>query len=481
MSARTIIAALAGVAGLVTLTTGSSGSVLPLTDLLRAAPLPAGRHQQQPPQQQPPPRQQPQELELRISGGGGAPPRFAVPDFIALSNDPETVAAAKTIGQVLWDDLAFEREFDMIPRDTYQTIPRAKSMTDVPFDRWRELGVEGLVIGTVERKGDELRVAVRLFQARDQRQVFGREYAGSVANPRLYAHTIADEIHEQQVALRGVARTKIAFTSDRNAEPVAGTVENRDVKEIYIADYDGANQRRVTVNRRLNITPSWSPDGRAIAYTSYRRGFPDILISRIYDGTPPEAPTGGKGNNYLPAWSPDGTKIAFMSTRDGNAEIYTMNADGTNLRRLTRHPAIDVTPTWSPTGTHIAFTSDRSGTPQIYVMSADGLEVRKITSESYCDRPTWSPAPYNEIAYTSRTGGYDIMILDLTTNERRQVTFGEGWNESPSFAPNGRHLAFTSTRTGSKQIFTIARDGRKSSLRQITRAGNNETPNWSAR
>ena len=100
--------------------------------------------------QQPTPRQQ-SEINLIIGERIGTPPNFAVPDFLALSDDPETRAAAKTLAQVLWDDLAFEREFRLIPRDTYLTIPPARSLTDVPFDRWRELGADGVIIATVQK------------------------------------------------------------------------------------------------------------------------------------------------------------------------------------------------------------------------------------------------------------------------------------------------------------------------------------------
>jgi TolB protein len=428
---------------------------------------------QQPTPQQP---QQPTEIETVLSGDPGTPPRIAVPDFVALTSD--AAEGGKSIGQVLWDDLNFEREFYMIPRDTYSTVPVARSVDQVPFDAWRELGADAVMFGTVSRSGSELRVEARLFDVRSRRPVFAKEYTGSAANARLYAHTMADEIHQEERGLRGVARTKITFSSDRNREKLTGTVENRDTKEIYISDYDGANQRRITVNRQLNITPVWSPDARAIAYTSYRRGFPDIYVAMIYQGTQ-ATPTNGRGQNWLPAYSPDGTRIAFTSNRDGNPELYVMNSDGSNVRRLTQHPAIDTTPTWSPSGTQIAFTSDRSGSPQIYVIGADGTGVRRLTTaESYADRPTWSPAPFNEIAFAARTGpGYDIKVYDLASGQTRQITFGEGSNESPAFAPNGRHLAFVSTRGGRANVYTVGRDGR--GLRQITRDGSNYTPSWS--
>jgi TolB protein len=426
-----------------------------------------------------PQSQQQSEIILSISGESGARPRYAVPDFIGRAADAETQAAARLMGAVLFDDLAFEREFYMVPRDTYRTIPAARSFADIPFDRWRELGADGLVVGSVERTGPAaFRVEVRLFDVRTRRSVMAKEYSGSTSNPRLYAHTAADDIHLQQRALRGAARSKLTFASDRDGLRVANAIADRDVKEVYISDYDGANQKRVTVTRKLNLFPRWSPDARAIAYTSYRSDFPDIYISSIYQGTPPETPTAGRGQNWLPAWSPDGTRLCFTSTRDGNAELYVMNRDGSNLVRLTSNPAIDTSPTWSPSGTQIAFTSDRSGSPQIYIVDADGLNLNKITAESWCDRPTWSPAPFNEIAYASRTGpGYDIRIYDLATQERRQLTSGQGSNESPAYAPNGRHVAFMSTRTGKKQIFVMGRDGL--GLKQITTVGNNYMPDWS--
>ncbi|HYB94994.1 MAG TPA: Tol-Pal system beta propeller repeat protein TolB [Vicinamibacterales bacterium] len=433
----------------------------------------------QPPATAQPPasQQQPTTVGIVLTGEGGSQTRLAVPDLLALSSDKETQDAARVISQVLWDDLNFEREFYMIPRDTYKSIPAAASIDAVPYDRWRELGADGVVIGTVQRVATGIRVEMRLYSVRARQSYFGREYTGAAANPRVYAHTMSDELHQSQRNLRGVARTKLAFVSDRNREAVVATVEKRDVKEVYIADYDGANPRRITINRALNITPSWSPDGRAIAYTSYRTGLPDILISNIYAGTM-ENPTKGVGQNFLPVFSPDGSKIAFMTNRDGNPEIYVVNRDGSNIMRLTNNPATESTPTWSPTGTQIAFTSDRSGTPQIYVVNADGSGLRRISSESYADRATWSPAPYNEIAFSAKTGpGFDIKILNIERGETRQITFGEGSNESPAWAPNGRHLAFMSTRAGRSQIFTVDKDGRN--LRQLTRDGNNSMPHWS--
>jgi TolB protein len=434
-------------------------------------------------QQQPP--QQPTDVSTTITSVDvGTAPRYAVPYFIALSKDAETVAAAQLLARVLWDDLNFEHEFALIPRDIVDTVPAATSLDDVPFDRWREVNADGVIIGTVQKMDSGVQVKVRLYNVRNRTSAFGREYTGSIANPRIYAHQMADEIHQQQRALQGVARTKLTFNSDRSNERIVGSIEQRSVREVLICDYDGEYQRPVTANRSLNINSVWAPDARSIVYASYRRGPPGIFVANIYEGTGDELTKGTQGQSVLPAVSPDGTRIAFASTREGNGnfDIYVMNRDGSNVRRLTTNPASDVSPTWSPTGTQIAFASDRAGTgsPEVFIMDADGLNQRQLSHEGYADRPTWSPSPFNEIAYTARTGpGNDIKIIDVSTREVRRLTFGEGTNESPAFAPNGRHLAFMSTRSGKSQIFTVARDGKD--LKQLTRLGNNYQPNWSPR
>ena len=391
--------------------------------VLAVRPMPAA-----PPQAQ----TQPDTISLVISGDPGTPPRYAVPDFVALT--PDAAETAKALGQVLWDDLNFERELYMIPRDTYGSIPAARTAEQVPFAAWRELGADAVFFGTVQRTGNDVRVQVRLFNVRTRQSVFAKEYGGSATNPRLFAHTISDEVYLQQRQLRGVARTKLAFVSDRNRQRLDGTVENREVKEIYVADYDGANQRRLTVSRQLNINPSWAPDSRSLAYTTYRPN-PDIFVSRIYEGVL-QNPTKGVGTNYVPVFSPDGKQIAFMSARDGNPEIYVMNADGSSQTRLTTDPASDISPSWSPDGKQIAFASDRDGSYEIYVMDADGTGQRR-----------------------------------LTTNLESDI--------DPAFSPDGKQIVFTSNRDANNELYTMNADG-SGQTRFTAAPGDDTTSDWQA-
>lgn len=432
--------------------------------------------------------QRPTELSITLDNPGSHP-RIGIQTFAVSETNAAVRDAAETIANVLADDLDFEREFYVISRKASAGVPAASTPQTLPFARWAELGADFVLMGSLRQSGGALAVDVRLISVKSAvagRQDFGQSYGGcTLANPRFCAHSIADDMHRKLRNLDGVARTRIAFTSDRDAEPATGRpiVDAGQGKEIYLMDYDGAGQRRLTTNHSLNIGPAWGPDGRMLAYASYASHFPDIYLT-LLDGRPLTRPAQGSEtiHNQNPAISPDGTKIAFTTSRSGQTgyyDIYVVNRDGSNLHNLT--PGTDKwnegAPTWSPNGTQLAFTSDRTGTNQIYVMNADGTNVRRVTFAEKCDRPTWSPL--NFIAYTlERAGGKDIAITDLSRMEARVLTDGMGSNEQPTVAPNGRHVAFVTSRWGKRQIAVVDYPDGKN-YRQVTTAGNNTYPNWS--
>ncbi|MGD8376924.1 MAG: Tol-Pal system beta propeller repeat protein TolB, partial [Acidobacteriota bacterium] len=122
--------------------------------------------------------------------------------------------------------------------------------------------------------------------------------------------------------------------------------------------------------------------------------------------------------------------------------------------------AIDCCPSWSPNGRELAFTSDRGGRPQIYVMDAEGANARRLTYEgSYHDSAAWSPNG-DRIALVSRIGGhFHLQVMDLATRTLNRLTFGPSNNESPCWSPDGRHLAFASDRVGHYEIYRIPVEG----------------------
>ncbi len=423
--------------------------------------------------------QQPSEIELVISGDPGTPPRYAVPDFVALT--PDAAEVAKTLGQVLWDDLDFEREFYLIPRDTYATVPAARTPEQVPFASWRELGADAVVFGTRAADGQQ-RHACRCGCSTCARgsRCSPRSTRGTVANPRLYAHTIADEIHQQQRALRGVARTKLAFASDRNRERLVGADrEPRRQGDLHRRlrrrepaphhDQPAAEHHAVVVARRaggrVHVVPARLPRHLPRADLPGRAG---------------EADARAATQNFLPVFSPDGTRIAFMSNRDGNPEIYVMNRDGSNVRRA-HEPSGDRRDADVVADRHADRVHVR---PRRHAADLHRRRRRLEPAADHDDRVVRRPADVvagavqrDRLSRRAPARATTSRCYDLATRQTRQITFGEGSNESPAYSPNGRHLAFTSTRAGRVQMFTIGRDGR--GVKQITRDGNNQTPAWS--
>ena len=427
----------------------------------------AAARQDTPPQTPP---QQPGVPTIEILTG--AAQRFAVPDCVPRRGDEASREACRTLTQVVRRDLAFEGLFRFVPENLMAAVPSLNP--DAPsFTDWQGIGANVLVVTRAQVTAGELAVEAAVYVVDSGKAILSKRYSGRADNPRIFAHQISDEI----VALaqqRGVARTKIAFVSDRDA------ALPRRTKELYIVDYDGYNPRRVTVNRSINILPAWSPDGRSLAYVSYRQGQPDIFVAAIYEGRSTRL-TSGQGQAFAPSYSPDGRRIAYASNRAGNLDIWVANADGSGARKLTTTAAADTAPCWSPTGQEIAFTSDRSGAPQIYVMDSEGLNVRRLTTVGgYNDAPAWNPSKqWSEIAYTSRleSGGFDIAVVDLATRQVRQLTMGRGSCEYPSWAPSGRHLVFSCKRAGTWQITVSDRLGQN--MQTLPAGGGNNTyPDW---
>lgn len=353
-------------------------------------------------------------------------------------------------------DLAFAEIFTLVP-----LLPGA---TPNP-ENARKAGAQALLSLNTRIEAGEYVVEARLFDVGSGKIHIGRGYRGPpVALPKI-AHTVANDLMIYLNGKPGVFLSQIAFVSTRDGN-----------KEVYLMDYDGANQRRITFHRTLTLMPAWSPENERLVYTSFARGPSDLYVINRRGGGRIRLHT-GVNLNSSPAFSPDGREIAFVGSVRGNPDIYLIRDDGSNLRRLTSANSIESTPSWSPTGRQIAFTSSRNGTPQIYVMDAEGANVRRISFDGdWNDDAVWSPSG-ELLAYTSRVNGrFQLRIMNLITQESRIIA-GEGSNEQPSWSPDGRSLAFMSNRTGAWQIYRVGVDG--TGLTQLTFTGPNSAPDWS--
>ncbi|HXI14592.1 MAG TPA: Tol-Pal system beta propeller repeat protein TolB [Thermoanaerobaculia bacterium] len=327
-------------------------------------------------------------------------------------------------------------------------------------------GAQAFLQLSMKREGEEIIVESRLFDVKTKTvQIQPRRYRGTEAALTRMAHTLANDLVRYFNGQPGIFMTQIAFVSSRDG-----------AKEIYLMDYDGSSQRRITSHRTLALNPDWSPDNDRLVYTAFGKESSDLYIVNRRGGGRLRIST-GVGLNTSATFSPDGKEIAFVGSVRGNPDIYVIRDDGTGMRRLTSASSIESTPSWSPTGRQIAFTSSRNGTPQIFVMDAEGSNVRRISFDGdWNDDAVWSPKG-DLLAYTSRVDGrFQIRIMDMASTESRIIA-GEGSNEQPAWSPDGRFIVFMSNRSGKWQIYRVGSDGRD--LLQLTTQGDNSAPDWS--
>ena len=403
--------------------------------------------------------------------------RVAVPETeVPVPFSLEGQNATTLFAEVLRADLASSGVF-LVQGPQELDILELVGDTKIDYPMYRSLGNEILVETRAREEDGRLIVEGRVFTLDGGRSILGKEYRDPTGFTlaRRIAHTFSDEIVNSFTGRKGIARTSIAFHSDR---------QNSNGREFFLMDYDGFGQRAISAHETLSMSPDWSPTGDTIAYMSYVGGAPGIYLVDIRDGAKTSVVTSGD-LNISPAVSPDGQRIAFArSVGRGNTEIFVTNRDGSDMRRLTNYGGIDTNPAWSPTGREIAFTSNRAGSVQIYVMSAEGTDLRRVTFEGrYNDGVTWSPDG-TKIAHSSRRqdNKFDIAITDHVTLQTLFLTEGvPGSHESPSYSPDGRKLAFassvTSRRSTDIQIFIMDLDG--GNWRQVTDQGNNFAPSWS--
>ena len=307
-------------------------------------------------------------------------------------------------------------------------------------------------------------VDARVLDTRGALQ-FGQRYRGTSAALSQMAHKIANDLVRTFYGKPGIFQSDIAFASNRSG-----------AFEIWLMDWDGANQRQISRHGGLSILPSFSADSDRLVYTSFVRGSSDMYIINRRGGGRIRVPT-HLGLNTSATFSPITNDIAFVGSVNGNPDIYLIHDDGSNLRRVTTTSSIESTPEWSPNGRQISFTSGRSGTPQIYLMDAEGTNVRRVSFEGdWNDDATWSPDG-EQMAYTSRVNGrFQVRIANPSTGASRVVA-GEGSNEQPTWSPDGKWVAFQSNRSGKWQIYRMREDG--TDLLQLTFDGENKDPDWS--
>jgi len=389
--------------------------------------------------------------------------------FQGTAEHGEQVLLAEAVVQA---DLIRSQFFQVVESSKIDVSPTPTGAPEAAtMARASKLGVQALAWAKLYSRGDEWVLESYAYETAKGEQVFGVKIIGDRKTVRAMAHRFSDKLVLQFTGEKGIAQTRVAYVSDFSGK-----------KEVYIMDYDGANEMRVTGDRNIIIAPRWSSDANQIMYTSYRDGNPDIYFLELNTGRRKKM-ISFPGLNFSAAWSPAGDRVAFATTKDGNAEIYSMQPDGSDQKRLTFNAADDLSPTWSPTGKQIAFTSDRGGGPQIYVMDADGSNVQRLTfNGDYNTSPSWSPKG-DWIAYTCRNEEKRLKICADRVDGQQSLRITESgpWDdESPSWAPNGRDLVFTSNRTGKNQIFSIHAEG-TGLIRLTSGAANNTSPSWSPR
>lgn len=354
--------------------------------------------------------------------------------------------------EVLSADLDFSGKFEVVK-------PPAGGWDSAALDA-RKVAV--LASGLI-RKGvskDEIVLRMRLMDVATREQLVEKTYSGRARDIRRLVHRFSDDVVFQMFGERGIATTRIAFVRGKPGR-----------KEIWTMDYDGFGAEPWTRNGNINLSPTWDRDG-GLVWSSYVGG----VGARLWRQLPGEKPRlllpSAGGMQISASTSPLDGEVAMAISQDGQTEIWRGHPEG-RPARLTYSPALEVSPSWSPNGWEIAFTSDRTGEPQVYAMDREGTNLRRVTwTGVYNDQPSWSPAG-NRIAFARLAGGFQILTIAPDGSDEAWI----GPGEQPKWSPDGQHIVFTRAGGSSSDIWVCKADGTRP--RALTFFGDASMPAWS--
>ncbi len=398
------------------------------------------------------------QMRLDVSGVGATQYPIAIANFVSDGR------AATDVAAVVRSDLSRSGAFRMIE------LPGTLADTGtVDYAQVRARGADAVLGGSIARLADgRYDIRYRLTDVVRQNSLGGEAVTAAEEDLRFAAHRIADFVFEKLTGEKGIFSTRVAYVSRQDKR-----------YRLNVADWDGENVQVSLASPEPIISPSWSPDGKRLAYVSFESGKPVVYTHALGSGKRTVV-ANFRGSNSAPAWSPDGTRLAVALTRDGLSQIHVIASDGSGTpRRLVSSGGIDTEPFFSPDGQHLYFTSDRGGSPQIYRVSVTGGDPTRVTfGSSYNSSPRVSPDGKMLAFVTRRDGRYLVAVKDLGGDGREEVLSDGGREEAPSFAPNGRWVMYATKSGGRDLLMAVSVDGRVRQ-RMSSNAGDIREPTWS--